>query len=188
MKVLIILGSTRPGRVGASVAEWFYEIASKRSDIDFELVDIADYNLPLLDEPAPPQANRYTKEHTKRWSKKIAEADAYVFVSPEYNHSVPGAFKNAVDYLFYEWNHKSIGFVTYGSAGGARAVEHWRGVAGELKLADVRNSVLLQFDRDFDAENNPTPSEKQVIAADEMLDDVISWGRALQSVRELQYA
>jgi NAD(P)H-dependent FMN reductase len=126
LRVVIILGSTRPGRNGEVVSRWIYEIAKKRNDADFELVDIKDFNLPLLDEPIPPSMGRYSKEHTKIWSAKINSFDAYVFVTAEYNHGIPGALKNAIDFLFKEWNNKVAGFVSYGGAGGIRAVEQLR--------------------------------------------------------------
>jgi NAD(P)H-dependent FMN reductase len=117
LKIAIILGSTRPGRNGEAVSQWIYGIAKKRSDASFELVDIKDFNLPLLDEPIPPSVGQYSKEHTKTWSAKIDSFDAYVFVTAEYNHGIPGALKNAIDFLFKEWNNKIAGFVSYGSAG-----------------------------------------------------------------------
>jgi NAD(P)H-dependent FMN reductase len=135
LKVAIVTGSTRPGRHNDAVAQWVYGIAKARTDAEFELVDIADYNLPLLDEPMSPLLGQYTHEHTKAWSKKIASFDAYVFVTPEYNHSTSGALKNALDYLYREWNNKAAGFVSYGGAGGVRAVEHLRLVLAELMVA-----------------------------------------------------
>ena len=123
IRIAVIIGSTRPGRNGEAVAKWVYEIARKRSDAEFELVDIKDFNLPLLDEPVPPSLGQYTKEHTKVWAAKIDSFDAYVFVTPEYNHGISGALKNAIDFLFKEWNNKAAGFVSYGALGGTRAVE-----------------------------------------------------------------
>lgn len=117
-------GSTPPARHNEAVARWVYGLAKERRDAEFELVDIADHDLPLLDEPVPPSLGRYTHQHTKKWAETIDSFDAYVFVTPEYNHSTSGALKNAVDYLYREWNNKPAGFVSYGSAGGARAVEH----------------------------------------------------------------
>ena len=119
LKVAIIIGSTRPGRKAEVVARWVYEIAAKRSDASFELVDIADFDLPLLDEPLPPIMNQYSKPHTKLWAAKIASFDAFVFVTPEYNHSTSGALKNAIDFFYREWNDKAAGFV-----GTAASVEH----------------------------------------------------------------
>ena len=120
LRIAIIIGSTRPGRNGEAVAKWVYKIAQKRSDAEFELVDIKDFNLPLLDEPVPPSLGQYRKDHTKVWAAKIDSFDAYVFVTPEYNHGTSGALKNAIDFLFAEWNDKAAGFVSYGGAGGAR--------------------------------------------------------------------
>src|SRR5258705_6425831 len=135
LKIAIILGSTRPGRNGEAVAKWVHEIAKKRTDAEFELVDIKDYNLPLLDEPVPPIIGQYSKPHTKAWAAKIGSFDGYVFVTPEYNHGISGALKNAIDFLFAEWNNKAAGFVSYGGAGGARAVEHLRFVLIVVPIA-----------------------------------------------------
>lgn len=118
LRVAIILGSLRPGRRGEPVAKWVYEIATKRSDAEFELVDVKDFNLPHLDEPMPPSLGQYTQPHTLAWAAKIDSFDAYVFVTPEYNHSTSGALKNAIDFLYREWNNKVAGFVSYGSVGG----------------------------------------------------------------------
>jgi len=141
LRVAIIVGSTRPGRKGEAVARWVHEIAASRGDAEFELVDIKDYDLPLLDEPLSAIFGRYSKDHTKAWSAKIASFDAFVFVTPEYNHATSGALKNAIDYLYHEWNNKAAGFVGYGGAGGTRAVEHLRLVMGELLVADVRRKL-----------------------------------------------
>ena len=117
LRLAIIMGSTRPGRVNEAVARWVYELASKRKDAEFELLDIADYHLPLLDEPVPPSMGQYSKPHTKAWAAKIGSFDGFVFVTPEYNHGISGALKNAIDFLYREWNNKAAGFVGYGSAG-----------------------------------------------------------------------
>src|ERR1043166_2509375 len=106
LKIGIIVGSTRPGRKAAVVAEWVYQILKSREDAEFEIVDIAEYNLPLLDEPVPPSLHQYSKEHTKTWSRKIDSLDAFIFVTPEYNHGTSAALKNAIDYLYHEWNNK----------------------------------------------------------------------------------
>src|SRR6202051_2389489 len=121
LKIGIIVGSTRPGRKAAAVAKWVLDILKSRKDAEFECVDIEDYKLPLLDEPVPPTMHQYSKAHTKAWSEKIASLDAYIFVTPEYNHSTSAALKNAIDFLFHEWNNKAAGFVGYGGAGGGRA-------------------------------------------------------------------
>ena len=183
LKVAIITGSTRPGRKSEAVARWVYDIAAKRSDASFEVVDIAAFNLPLLDEPAPPIMNQYTKPHTKAWAAKIATFDAFVFVTPEYNHSTSGALKNAIDFLYREWNDKAAGFVGYGGVGGARAVEHLRLVMGEIKVADVRAQVALSMYTDFENFSTLKPAPQQEAAVNAMLDDLVAWGQALQTMR-----
>src|SRR5438132_12551419 len=147
LKVGIIVGSTRPGRKAEAVARWVHEIARKRADADFEVVDIQDFNLPLLDEPVPPSMGQYSKPHTKAWAAKVDSFDAFVFVTPEYNHGTSGALKNAIDFLFAEWNNKAAGFVGYGSADGVRAVEQLRLVLAEVQMATVRLQVLLSLHR-----------------------------------------
>lgn len=183
LKVAIITGSTRPGRKSEAVARWVYDIAAKRSGASFEVVDIAAFDLPLLDEALPPTMHQYAKPHTKAWSAKIATFDAFVFVTPEYNHSTSGALKNAIDFLFREWNDKAAGFVGYGSAGGARAVEHLRLIMGEIKVADVRAQVALSLFTDFENFSTLKPRPQQEAAVNAMLDDLIPWGQALQTMR-----
>ena len=185
IRVGIVLGSTRPGRNGEAVARWAFDEAKKRSDAEFELLDVQQFALPLLDEPIPPSAGRYSREHTKAWAAKIASLDAFVFVTAEYNHSVPAALKNALDYLYAEWNNKAAGFVSYGSAGGARAVEHLRGILAELQVATVRSQVMFSLAADF--ENYRVfkqPDATKVQALNAMLDQLIAWGTALRSIRK----
>ena len=182
-KIGIILGSTRPGRNGEAVARWVLENLTQRTDADFELVDLADYKLPLLDEAYPPSLGRYTQPHTQTWAEKIASFDGYVFVTPEYNHSTSAALKNAIDFLYREWNNKAAGFVSYGSAGGTRAVEHLRLVMGELQVADVRAQVALSVFTDFEDFSKFTPAARQAEAVGTLLDQVATWSRALATVR-----
>jgi NAD(P)H-dependent FMN reductase len=184
IRVAIILGSTRPGRNGEAVAKWVHGIAAKRTDAQYELVDIKEFDLPLLDEPAPPSTGKYSQPHTKRWAEKIASFDAFVFVTPEYNHGTSGALKNAIDYLFREWNNKAAGFVGYGSMGGARAIENLRLVMGELMVADVRNQVMLSLFTDFEQFSQFKPAAMHEQEVNAMLDQVVSWGTALQGVRQ----
>ena len=184
LKIAIIIGSTRPGRNGEAVAKWVYEIAQNRSDAEFELVDIKDYNLALLDEPMPPITGQYSKAHTKAWAAKIGSFDGYVFVSPEYNHGISGALKNAIDFLFAEWNNKAAGFVSYGGAGGARAVEQLRLVLAELQIATVRNQVLLSLFNDFENFSVFKPDARHEKSLNEMFDQVIAWGGALKALRK----
>jgi NAD(P)H-dependent FMN reductase len=184
LKVGIIVGSTRPGRKALDVAKWVLSHASARGDATYEVVDIAEYNLPLFDEPAPPSLGRYSKDHTKKWAAKIATLDAFVFVTPEYNHSTSGALKNAIDYLFAEWANKSAGFVGYGSSLGARAIEHLRGIVGELQIADVRTAVGLSLFEDFENFTAFKPRDVHKTNMGHMLDQVVGWGTALKTYRE----
>ena len=174
LNVAIITGSTRPGRKSEAVARWVLDIARKRSDASFEVVDIAAFDLPLLDEPVPPMMHRYEKPHTKAWAAKIAGFDAFVFVTPEYNHATSGALKNAIDFLFREWNDKAAGFVGYGSVGGVRAVEQLRLVMGEIKVAAVRAQVALSMYTDFENFSTFTPRPQQEAAVNAMLDDLVA--------------
>jgi NAD(P)H-dependent FMN reductase len=183
LKVGIVTGSTRPGRKSEAVARWVYDLAQGRTDAAFELVDIADYDLPLLDEPLPPSFGQYAHEHTKRWAEKIGSFDAYVFVTPEYNHSTSGALKNAIDYLYREWHNKAAGFVGYGGTGGARAVEHLRLVMAELEVATVRNQVALSLFTDWASFTAFKPEPRREAQVHAMLDQLIAWGGALQTVR-----
>ncbi|GAB7046845.1 NADPH-dependent FMN reductase [Catenuloplanes indicus] len=183
-KIGIILGSTRPGRNGEAVAKWVLELAQKHGGAEFELVDLLDYDLPHLDEPVPPSMGQYTKDHTRRWSAKVAELDGYVFVTPEYNHAPSGVLKNAIDFVYNEWNNKAAGFVSYGaSAGGARAVEHLRLVMGELQVADVRAQVSLSFATDFTNWTQFTPGPQHEPVLNTMFDQLIAWSTALATVR-----
>jgi NAD(P)H-dependent FMN reductase len=184
LKIAIIIGSTRPGRKGETVARWVQDIALMRGDAEFELVDIQAFDLPLLDEPKPPAMQDYSHSHTKVWSATIDACDAFVFVTPEYNHSVPAALKNAIDFLYTEWNNKAAGFVSYGGAGGTRSVEQLRQVMAEIKIADVQAQVALTLADDFENYQTLKPRDKHERALNTMLDQVIAWGGALASLRQ----
>lgn len=185
-RIGIIIGSTRPGRNGEQVGRWVYEIAKKRTDAEFELVDLKEFNLPIYDEPMPPSfGQNYQHEHTKRWSAKIASFDGYVFVTPEYNHATSGALKNAIDFLYLEWNNKAAGFVGYGSLGGSRAVENLRTIMAELQVADVRQQVSFSLFTDFENFSVFKPAENiHLPALNTMLDQLIAWSNALKTVRK----
>jgi NAD(P)H-dependent FMN reductase len=182
-RIGIILGSTRPGRNGEQVAHWVFEHASLRTDATFEIIDLLDYPLPHFDEPLSPASGQYQNAHTKQWAAKIASYDGFVMVTPEYNHSTSGVLKNAIDYLYAEWNNKAVGFVSYGGVGGARAAEHLRLVAGELKLADVRTNVTLSMFTDFVEFAKLAPTAYQQASLTTMLDEVIAWSGALSGLR-----
>lgn len=183
LKLAIIVGSTRPGRKAEAVAQWVHGIAKKRTDAEYELVDLQDFDLPLLDEPVPPSMGKYSKPHTLKWAAKIDSFDGFVFVTPEYNHGIPAALKNAIDFLFKEWNNKAAGFVSYGSAGGVRSVEHLRLVMGEVQIADVRAQVMLSLSTDFENYSVFKPAEKHEKAVNGMLDQVVAWSGALKPLR-----
>jgi NAD(P)H-dependent FMN reductase len=180
-RIGIILGSTRPNRNGEQVAKWVYDVASRRGDAEFELVDLRDYPLPHLDEPLPPSMGQYQNEHTKAWADKIASFDGFVIVTPEYNHSTSGVLKNAIDYLYAEWNNKAV---SYGAVGGARAAEHLRLVAAELQMADVRQQVALSLLTEFENFSVFKPGDYNAAALDILLDQVIAWSTALAPLRQ----
>lgn len=186
IRIAVIIGSTRPNRNGEAVGKWVYEHARLRSDASFDLIDLLDRKLPLLDEPIPPAQGKYTHQHTKDWSATIAEYDAFVFVCPEYNHGINAALKNALDYLFKEWNNKAAGFVSYGRDGGVRAVEQLRLVMGTLMIADVRTSVSLTLHDDFENMFSFKPREHHLRTLDQLFSEVIAWGNALRTVRRPQ--
>ncbi|HUP07712.1 MAG TPA: NAD(P)H-dependent oxidoreductase [Caldimonas sp.] len=184
LRIGILTGSTRPGRTSESVARWVHQMAQDRQDAQFELVDIAAYELPLFDEPLSPTKRKYTRPHTFVWSERIAPFDGYVFVTPEYNHSISGALKNAIDFLYHEWSHKAAGIVSYGGRGsGARAAEHLRGVMGSLMVATVRKQVLLSTYSDFDPLGTFTPLPQRRGELMLMLDEIVSIARALRPAR-----
>ena len=187
-KIAIVLGSTRPGRRGAAVARWVLKQAVTRGAADYELVDLADVPLPNLDERVSPTLGLYEHEHTRVWAATVARFDGFVFVTPEYNHSIPGVLKNALDFVYGEWNDKAAGIVSYGGGdpGGARAAEQLRLILGELQIADVSEQVALSFRTDFEASSTFTPGSWQPGALSKMLDQVESWSRALEPVRAVR--
>lgn len=182
-RIAIVTGSTRPGRINDQVAQWVLEQTKPRAEADFEVVDIADFRLPLLDEPYPAAQQKYQNNHTKLFSEKIAQFDGYIFIVAEYNHSVTGALKNALDYLNVEFNNKAAGFVSYGSKGGARAVEHLRVIVSELQLAHVRNQVMFSIFSDVENFETFNPAGQSASDLGAMLDQLIPWTRAMEYVR-----
>lgn len=186
MKVAIIAGSTRPGRKSLDVANWVNDIASQRTESTFEIVDLKEHPLPLLNEPLPPiMGAEYSEPHSRAWSQVISQFDAFIFVTPEYNHSLPAVLKNAIDYLFHEWTNKAVGFVTYGSSGGVLAGEHLRQVAGELMMADVRSQVALTLSDDFENWQIFSPRDHHQGKLNAMLDELLRWATALAPLRAL---
>ncbi|WP_037464834.1 NADPH-dependent FMN reductase [Shimazuella kribbensis] len=176
LKIGIILGSTRPGRVSPQVGEWVKALADKRGDATYEIVDIADYKLPFFGESG-------AEAQIQKWSEKLASLDGFVFVTPEYNHSITGALKNALDLAREEWNNKAAGIVSYGSTGGARAAEHLRGIMGELLIADVKTHPTLSLFTDFENFSTFKPADLHVSNINLMLDQVAAWSGALKTLR-----
>lgn len=187
----IVIGSTRPGRRAPVVARWVAEAAGRQAVVEsgeasVGIIDIADHALPLLDEPVPAIRGGYRHPHTQAWAAAIDACDGFVFVTPEYNHSFPAALKNAIDFLYREWNDKAAGFVGYGGLGAARAVEQLRPVLAEVKVATVRTQVLLSKYSDRALFTDPEawwPSAEQEAALATMLGEVVAWSKALRTVR-----
>jgi NAD(P)H-dependent FMN reductase len=182
-KIGIILGSTRPGRNGEAVARWVLENAQQRSDAEFEIVDLKDFPLPHLDESIPPSLGQYQGAHTKEWAAKVAEFDGYVFVTPEYNHSTSGVLKNALDYVYSEWNNKAAAIVSYGSVGGARAAEQLRLILAELQIATVRQQVALSLATEFENYSVFKPGDYNLPALSTMFDQLVAWTKAFEPLR-----
>ena len=184
LKIGIILGSTRPGRNGKAVADWVLDKAQARIGADYDLIDLADHPLPHMDEPLSPMLGQYAGEHTKAWAATIAPYDGFVFVTPEYNHSTSGVLKNAIDYLYAEWNNKAAAFVSYGSLGGARAIEHLRAILSELQIAHVRQQLSFSMFTDFENFSTFAPGPQHDEAAVVLFDQLESWTEAMKTVRE----
>lgn len=183
VRLAIILGSTRPQRNGEQVGKWFHDIAKQRKDAEVEYIDLRDVNLPFLDEAVPPSLGQYSHDHTKQWAQRIASFDGFVLISPEYNHGTSAVLKNALDFVYAEWNNKAVGFVSYGSAGGARAVEQLRLICAELQMASVRNQVMLSLFTDFENMSKFKPAGHQEQSANNLLDQLVSWSKAMKTVR-----
>ncbi|MFC0298634.1 NADPH-dependent FMN reductase [Geobacillus jurassicus] len=177
LNIGIILGSTRQGRVSPQVGKWVKELADQRGDAHYEIVDIADFNLPFFG------TTDGTEPGIAAWNEKLASLDGFVFIVQEYNHSITGALKNALDWAREAWNNKAAGIVSYGSTGGARAAEHLRGICGELKIADVRTHPTLSLFTDFENGTVFKPQAFHVEQVNAMLDELLLWSRALKTVR-----
>jgi NAD(P)H-dependent FMN reductase len=178
-----ILGSTRQGRFGDSVANWFAQLAHGRDDLTFELIDLRDWPLPFFDSPASPASGKIAAE-ARAWSEKIAAGDGYVIITPEYNRGYPAVLKNAIDYLFHDWSNKPLGLVGYGgSAGGARALQQLRIVAMEVGMAPVRTEVNVVFARRQFDEAGKMTNEVHERNATQMLDQVVQWAGAMRVLR-----
>src|SRR5690554_780951 len=183
LNLQVIVVSTRPGRKGPLVADWFLEIAKKSPDFEVELVDLAEVNLPLFDEANHPRQQKYEHAHTRRWSEIVARGDAYVFVTPEYNYGTPPSLTNALTYLAHEWSYKPAAFVSYGGvSGGTRSAESTKSILTTLGVMPLPQAVSLPFfGKSIDAETNEfTPAEVQSEAATKMLHELARWAKALK--------
>ena len=192
MKLQVIVGSTRQNRISDKPARWIYEHAQTKPELEVELVDLRDYPMPFVDEPTAPMHlhGKYSDERVQRWSAKVAEADGYIIVTPEYNHGYPAVLKNAFDVLYPEWNNKAVGFVSYGTLGGARVVEQLKQVAIELQMAPIQRAlhipgpVLAALMKP--SEDTANPFERITSLADGFLEQLVWWATALKTAREQQ--
>ena len=188
MKIAVIVGSTRPGRKGSTVGRWVHDHALQRDDapwkVEFDLLALEDFDLPLLEEPTVPAAadREYETPQTRRWSETIEGYDGFVFVTPEYNHGVPAALKNAVDVLGPEWAHKAVAFVSYGADGGVRAVEQWRTILANVMMSDVRAQVSLLVFEDWH-EGDFRPLDRREGELDTVLDQLVEMTEAVRTLR-----
>jgi NAD(P)H-dependent FMN reductase len=181
----IIIASTRPGRKGPALADWIFDTAKKHTEFSGELLDLAEINLPFLDEPNHPRMQQYEKEHTKKWSATITSADAFIIVTPEYNFGYPAPLKNALDFLYNEWTYKPVGFVSYGGmAGGTRSVQALKQVVTAMKMVPIVESVNIPFfTKHIDEQNKFNADEHIQKSAEEMLKELLKWTETLQQLR-----
>ncbi|HKR81644.1 MAG TPA: NAD(P)H-dependent oxidoreductase [Candidatus Saccharimonadales bacterium] len=184
--VKVIIGSTRPGRFGVQPATWIMNLAKEHPEINFELVDLKEINLPFLDEEKPALLGEYKNAHTKAWSQIVGEADGFIVVTGEYNHTVTPALINAIDFLAAEWRYKPVAFVSYGaSAGGARAVEHLRSVVGRLGMYDLTDGVhIVNYWTQLDESGTFQPTEEQTTTAHGLIKNVGFWAENLKTARQ----
>jgi NAD(P)H-dependent FMN reductase len=184
LRTAIIIGSIRAGRKAESVANWIYQVASKREDAEFELVDLQSFGLPYVEEPGQTRQRASRPPATLAWAETIDSFDAFVFVTPEHNHGTSTALRNAIALLTRPWNNKAAGFVSYGSALGRRAVEQLRMLLGELQVADVGAHVTFSLFNDFENFGDFKPAARYLAEVNAMLDQVVAWGGALKALRE----
>jgi NAD(P)H-dependent FMN reductase len=185
-RLSIIIGSTRPGRAGLPIADWFSDRARQHGGFEIDVVDLAELNLPMLDEPNHPRLRQYTHQHTKDWSARVAGSDAFVIVTPEYNHGYSAALKNAIDYLHHEWHYKPVGFVSYGGvAAGTRAMQQLKQVVTALRMLPLTDAVNIPFHTQFlDDDGRVQANEVVEQAADVMLDELVRVEATLRPLRE----
>ena len=190
LKVHVIMGSTREGRYGDKPAHWILDKVKAKEGIEAELIDLRDWPLPFFNQPVSPSMAKegYEYDLAKKWAAKVAEADAYIIVTPEYNHGYPAVLKNALDWVYYQWNKKPVAFVSYGSVGGARSVEQLRGVVAELQMAGMREAVHISWDIYMATMKESIPPNPELFKpfdqkANGMIDQLVWWGNALKTAR-----
>jgi NAD(P)H-dependent FMN reductase len=185
-RLMIVIASTRPGRAGQSIGEWFRAKADANGTFEVDYADLAEINLPFMDEPNHPRLRQYTKQHTKDWSARVDAADAFVFVTPEYNHGMTAALKNAIDYLNQEWQYKPLGFVSYGGvAGGTRSVQAIKPIANVLKMTPIPEAVVIPlFQRFMTDDGTFQPEDLIQDAAIMMLEQLGRWATTLRPMRD----
>jgi len=181
----IVIASTRPGRSGLSIGQWFIGRVEAHGGFEITVVDLAELGLPFLDEPNHPRFRKYTKKHTKDWSATVDSSDAFVFVTPEYNYGYPATLKNAIDFLHYEWMYKPVGFVSYGGiAAGTRSVQQLKQVVTTLKMTPLFEAVNIPFHTQFiDDEGRVNANEAMEKASDAMLEELVRTEAALRPLR-----
>lgn len=196
IKIQVIIGSTRQGRFSEKPAQWIFEEAKKLEDVEVELLDLRDYEMPFFDSPMPPSMakGQYSNEIVKKWAEKVNDGDAFIIVSPEYNHGYSAVLKNALDVIYPEWHRKPVGFVSYGSAMGARSVEQLRQVAVELQMAPIRHAIHIPVDIFMAAMMGKGPTGPEMFGpirkspagdpVERFFNDLLWWARALKTARE----
>ncbi|MGZ3450635.1 MAG: NADPH-dependent FMN reductase [Polyangiales bacterium] len=183
-KLHVVIASTRPGRAGEPIGKWFFEVAKRHAKFDVTLVDLVEVGLPLLDEPHHPRLQKYTKEHTKKWSAIVREADAYAFVTPEYNYGSPASLINALDFVYHEWAYKPASFVSYGGvSGGLRSVQMTKQKVTALRMMPIPEAVTVPMFSQHLKDGVFSPPELQEKAANTMLDELLKWSTALSTLR-----
>ena len=188
VKIAVILGSVREGRFGDKPARWIFDELKKRTDVEATFLDVKDFNLPLFDSPVSPAWVNEPLPAAAKWAEAIAAQDGFIVVAPEYNRGPGAAMKNAFDWVYPEWNRKAIGFVGYGSTGGARAIEQMRNIAVELQMAPVRHGVHIMWPLMAPLMQEKAPLDPAKFAdvqqaAETMIDDVVWWAKALKAAR-----
>ncbi|KAF0807290.1 NADPH-dependent FMN reductase [Alcanivorax xiamenensis] len=184
LRLDVVIASTRPGRVGKAVADWFYPVAREHGAFDARLVDLAEMNLPLLDEPNHPRMQKYQHDHTRRWAETVNAADAFVFVVPEYNFGPTPALTNALNYLYLEWNYKTAGFVSYGGAsGGLRSVQATKPLLTTLKIMPLVEQVMVPMVNQHLKDGVFESNDHHRDSAQAMLDELERWAGALKPLR-----